>query len=328
MICWIGNFSNRLSKISLRKCGKPEINEPCVWSINVFVVNVILPCNKTLGCGIFYSTIMCCHLPDVATFILTCWILLKPVNTDLLFKSRTASFCRCADKTEKSQRMQKKEFLQVTALWKGTTQTVSSSVLKRLVSSQKLSQILWVQLHYSYIDAFTALISHNFYLNLGRQSLRWKVVFVGIIVNFIVIFLLFVFFIPSSLKEEQKTWQLSNRESDYYISNMYSPVFAATDLPSEKASWQLWSKTPCHRSFLIPFLTCILWEEEGRQMGSLVQVSVMCWILMRWSLCPVSGAFLKYCLQKLNLWLILAHLWAGILEYPGISLSASSCLLS
>ena len=151
LICWIGNFSNRLSKISLQKYGKPEINEPCVWGINVFVVNVIVPCNKALDCGIFYSTIMCCHLPDVATFILTSWILLKLVNADLLFKSRAVSFCRCTDKTEKSQRMQKKDFLQVTALWKGTTQTVSSSMLKRPVSSQKLSQILWVQLHYFYI---------------------------------------------------------------------------------------------------------------------------------------------------------------------------------
>jgi len=58
---------------------------------------------------------MCCHLQDVATFILTSWILLKLVNTDLLFMSR-AAFCRCTDNTEKSPRMQKKDFLQVIAL--------------------------------------------------------------------------------------------------------------------------------------------------------------------------------------------------------------------
>lgn len=51
-----------------------------VWVINIFAVNIIIPCNKTLGCGIFYSTIMCCHLPDIATFILTSWTFLKLLN--------------------------------------------------------------------------------------------------------------------------------------------------------------------------------------------------------------------------------------------------------
>lgn len=102
---FVENFSDKLGKISLWKCGKPEINEPCVQGINVFVVNIITPCSKALGCGVFYSTVMCCHLPDVATFTLTCWILLRLVNVDLLFKSRAASLCRRTDKAKKSQRM-------------------------------------------------------------------------------------------------------------------------------------------------------------------------------------------------------------------------------
>ena len=122
------------------------------------------------------------------------------------------------------------------------------------------------------------------------------------------------------MKEEQKNWQIANREMNCYISNMYSPIFADTDLPSEQVSWQLSSKTPCHHCLFIPFLIRVLQEEGGREMGRLVQVSVMCWILMRWQLCPVTGAFLKCCLQtlqtpcifllirELELWKIKEHL--------------------
>lgn len=125
------------------------------------------------------------------------------------------------------------------------------------------------------------------------ESLRWKAVFAGIIVDLTVIFLPFIFFLSSSVKEEQKTWQVANRERDCYISYVQ---------PNICRHWfAFWESlmTAMKINSLSPFTFHALSDLcfVGRGNGRLVQVSVMCWILMRWQLWPAPGAFLKCCLQ-------------------------------
>lgn len=161
----------------------------------------------------------------------------------------------------KKRRKKKKGFFCGILLFEKAQHRLFSQVylkgLCQIINWVRLSE--WSRATFIYWCIYKFNFTYHFFESRKAETLRWKALFWGILVHLNVIFLLSVFFLFSSVKEKQNIWLTISKQTKGLL--MYSLIFSNAYLPSEKHSWQLWSKIPSQCSLFIPFLTCLMCEE-------------------------------------------------------------------